>query len=450
MRYDRSLQGAFVAGGVAGVIALAVFALVGGLSGALASGVSLVALSWTAARLLSRSRPGPPTPAPEATPASAELLGSLSHEIRTPLNGILGMTQLLLGLRPTAQQREYLEMLKSSGESLLRLINDLLDYSQFQAGKLRLESEEFHLRRFIRQCVKTLTPQAHMKGLELGYWVEADVPQIVRGDPGRLRQVIANLVVNATKFTNAGEILVEVSVTPTSDDPRVRFAVRDTGIGIPETSREAIFEAFTQGQTDPSQASGGLGLGLAISSRIVARMGGTLRVESELGRGSTFTFDLPFGVVEADGEGDGQPPECFRGARVLVVDDSSMQRRILSAQLAEWGCEVEAVADSGAALSAVERSMAVAAPFSLLLLDSSLGDTDSWLLAKRIQGRSRIPGILMTLAHEWVDSDVLRAHGFLGHLTKPVAPSHLSRAIEIIGRGARVERPEDVQTLSMD
>lgn len=445
---DRHRTTTLVAGAFAGAVGLLVFRLLPGFPGAVAAGATVLALLGAASWALKReaSKRG----AAEPAPASAELLGTLSHEIRTPLNGILGLTQLLLGLRPTAQQREYLEMLKSSGEALVRLINDLLDYSRFQAGKLRLEREALHLRRIVRHTVKTLSPQAHLKGLEIGYWIEGDVPEIVEGDPGRLRQVLANLVVNATKFTDRGEILVRVSRVGAAEGTRVRFEVRDTGIGIPEDGREAIFEAFAQGPAATTRAQGGLGLGLAISSRIVERMGGKLSVASELGQGSTFAFDVPFEIVEERGDGDGQPPEAFQGARVLLVEDSPMQRGILVAQLSEWGCSVEAVADADAALQAVERSIQLARPFSLLLLDSGLPGADSWLLAKRIQAHSRIPGILLTFTHEYVDPEALRAHGFLGHLSKPVAPSHLSRAIEIIRRGACVEKPEDVQTHSMD
>src|SRR3990172_6560717 len=217
----------------------------------------------------------------------SDLISNLSHEMRTPLNGILGLTQVLLDNRSGPEERELLEMIKASGESLLRVLNDLLDYSKIQAGKIRLESNEFRLRRWVRQSVALHAPQVHRKGLQIAYWVAPEVPDLVVSDSQRLRQVLWNLIANAIKFTEEGEILIEVQASPgaPSGRSRLRFSVVDTGVRIPEGNPEAIFGAFTQGENaKPEQ--GGLGLGLAISREIVARMGGAISVESELSRGS--------------------------------------------------------------------------------------------------------------------------------------------------------------------
>jgi two-component system, sensor histidine kinase and response regulator len=438
----RELIRSALTGAVVAAIAYGSFALLGGVAGAVAAiAVATILTLVTDALVPNRSTRGPAV--------EGEFIGRVSHEIRTPSNGILGLTQVLLGKKSSAEERELLEMIRASGDSLLRIINDLLDYSKLQAGKIRFENEEFRLRRLIRQTVRTLAPQAHVKGLELAFWVAPDVPDVTTGDPQRLRQVLGNLIVNAIKFTDeGGEILVEATVaSPRPHEPRVQFSVRDTGIGVSRTSMERIFGAFVQGDNAPSE-HGGLGLGLAISSELVERMGGSLSVKSEEGHGSTFRFDVRFEAARADEE-DRVPPS-IRGTRALVVDDSPVQRDVMAKQLAELDCEVVVAADQHEAVDVVERALAVGKPFSLYFVDSQMPGVDTFSLAREIGKRLPIPGVLMSFAHERVSPEALRSHGIHGHLTKPIAPSHLVRAIEILSRGSMVERPEDIQTQNMD
>ncbi|HEY7816683.1 MAG TPA: ATP-binding protein, partial [Vicinamibacteria bacterium] len=287
----------------------------------------------------------------------------MSHEMRTPLNGILGLTQVLLDHRPGPEDRELLEMIKTSGESLLRVLNDILDYSKIQSGKIRLEPAEFPLRRWLRQSVALHAPQAHRKGLQISYWVAPEVPDLLVGDAQRLRQVLWNLIANAIKFTERGEILVEVRLLPLASPARARiqFAIADTGVGVPAADRGAIFEAFRQGENArPEQ--GGLGLGLAISKEIVARMGGVLEVESEEGSGSRFTFEIELGTKN---ESAREVPS-FPGVRALVVDESPWQREVLAKELRALAIEVE-IADSwNMGLLALEQALASGTSFHLL------------------------------------------------------------------------------------
>jgi signal transduction histidine kinase/CheY-like chemotaxis protein len=377
----------------------------------------------------------------------SELISNLSHEMRTPLNGILGLTQVLLDNRSGPEQRELLEMIKASGESLLRVLNDLLDYSKIQAGKIRLEPGEFRLRRWVRQSVTLHAPQAHRKGLQLAYWVAPEVPDLVVGDSQRLRQVLWNLIANAIKFTEAGEILVEVRAPrgDSSPRPRVRFSVADTGVGIPLGSREAIFSAFTQGENaKPEQ--GGLGLGLAISREIVLRMGGTISVESEPSKGSRFEFEVE---LERVSEEPADTPRSFPGSRALVVDESPWQREVIAKELSSLAIEVGTADSTKAALREVESAVHSGKPYSLLMLDARRLE-DALSLATKVRELAEIPVVLLLLTHQRVSPEVLRSCEISGTLTKPVAPTHLVRALEILSRGEKVEKPEDVQTQGMD
>jgi len=425
----------FVATLVASALAYACFRLLPGAWG-LGAALALAALvGW----LLSRKAPSHQ----RGGIADSDLISNLSHEMRTPLNGILGLTQVLLDNRSGSDARELLEMIRTSGESLLRVLNDLLDYSKIQAGKIRLEPGEFRLRRWLRQAVALHAPSAHRKGLEIGYWVAPEVPDLVVGDSQRLRQVLWNLIANAIKFTEEGEILVEVeaSVAAPNGRPRVRFAVRDTGVGIPEGSRQAIFEAFTQGENArPEQ--GGLGLGLAISSEIVGRMGGTLSLVSGPSKGSRFEFE-----VELDeGRDEGHETPCpFAGLRALVVDENPWQRDVLAKELAALGIDAELAASGDAALRAIETDR----HFSIVFLDARRLE-EALSLAGAVRERADVFVVLLLLTGQRVPPESFPSCGIAGTLTKPVAPTHLQRAIEILSRGERVEKPEDVQTQGMD
>jgi signal transduction histidine kinase/CheY-like chemotaxis protein/HPt (histidine-containing phosphotransfer) domain-containing protein len=427
----RTPLAAIVAAGLAYVC----FRLLPGTAGLAAALALALAVGW----LLSRKGRAPIV--------ESELISNLSHEMRTPLNGILGLTQVLLDNRSGAEERELLEMIKASGESLLRVLNDLLDFSKIQAGRIRLDSNEFRLRRWVRQSVALHAPQVHRKGLQISYWVAPDVPDLVIGDSQRLRQVLWNLIANAIKFTEEGEILVEVQAFPGASKgrSRLRFSVADTGVGISQGSRSAIFGAFTQGENaKPEQ--GGLGLGLAISSEIVGRMGGAISVESEPSKGSRFEFEVELEIVK---EETPETPRRFPGLRALVVDESPWEREVIAKEIAALGMAVEAASSPSSARQALESALECGKPHSLLLIDTRRLES-ALSLAADVRELSGIPVVLLLPTHQRVSPEILGSRDIAGTLTKPVAPTHLLRAIEILSRGERVEKPEDVQTQGMD
>jgi signal transduction histidine kinase/DNA-binding response OmpR family regulator len=419
---------------VAAGLAYACYRILPGLAGLAAALGLALAVGW----LLSRKRRAPIV--------ESELISNLSHEMRTPLNGILGLTQVLLDNRSDAEERELLEMIKASGESLLRVLNDLLDFSKIQAGRIRLESNEFRLRRWLRQSVALHAPQVHRKGLQIAYWVAPEAPDLMIGDSQRLRQVLWNLIANAIKFTEEGEILVEVQAPPGGPEgrSRLRFSVADTGVGIPQGSRSAIFGAFTQGENaKPEQ--GGLGLGLAISSEIVSRMGGSIMVVSEPSQGSRFEFEVELETVHEEREA----PKSFPGLRALVVDESPWEREVIAKELGALGIEVENASSPSTARLALDRGLERGNPHSLLLLDARQLET-ALAFAAEVRDLAGIPVVLLLLTYQRVSPEILRSRDIAGTLTKPVAPTHLVRAVEILSRGDRVEKPEDVQTQGMD
>jgi two-component system, sensor histidine kinase and response regulator len=369
-----------------------------------------------------------------ANRAKSEFLANMSHEIRTPLNGIVGMTDLALDTHLTRIQQEYLSTVKSCADSLLTVINDILDFSKIEAGKLNMDHIGFDVSEVLGDTCKTLGFRAHQKQLELACRIAPEVPANLLGDPGRLRQVIVNLVGNAIKFTERGEVFVQVEVSSQTDqNVLLHFTVSDTGIGIPPDKQARIFKAFEQADNSTTRNYGGTGLGLAISTKLIALMEGRIWVESEVGRGSDFHFTARFDLDQEPAQQKVQRSAApLEGLPVLVVDDNATNRRTLEEVLRNWQMRPTLVPSGAEALAALEQAVAEGSAFPLVLLDAQMPEMDGFMLADRIKANRRIPNtILMMLssAAQLTDARRCRDVGVAAYLTKPIKQLDLLESI---------------------